>query len=886
MIQLKVRTEYSFGQTFAPLERVIQRLRKLDCVAAGMVDGSSWGHQRWFDACTSAGIRPLLGAECVVNDEDIAQRMWFLAKSKAGLSELYRFLSRAHLQRMKTYRGSVPRLYQADVEAMSDEIFKFAGEVQDGEFLSRIKALVDFSPASATLNHFKQEIAEKYGLWTVRVSDNAYAYPEDKQIFEAVSRAGVKVTPQHILDIETTEVSRLIVEACAGLELPKAPVLEADGDLETLCCAGAVGRFGVNAYQDLDQVYIDRLNHELDLIRTKNFESYFLIVSDMCRFAKEHMLVGPSRGSAAGSLVCYLLRITEIDPIKAGLSFERFLDPDRNDPPDIDLDFPDNKRQLVFDYMAQKYGVDCVAHIGTISQFRAKSALKQVTKALGIPESETKKVSWAMTDRNAKEALKETDAGKAFLSAHPEAECTIELEGHASHTSTHAAGLLVTNDEIANYAVIDDSGIAHLDKRSAEALGLLKIDVLGLRTLSVLEDSGVDVDWYKLPLNDPEAFDVLNSGRLCGIFQFEGNALRGVAKRVNITSIDDIADLTSLARPGPLSGGATERYLNAKGEHDIFPETRGVPIYQEQVMALAEQAGISPNAFRRAIGKKTGLQDYEEAFVARHGEALWRMVITFGGYGFNRSHAYAYAAVSYWCAWLKAHHLLAFAAATLRNAKDEAHATALLRELDKEGIGFTPFSLEHSQANWTVHEGRLLGGFTGFKGIGEKKAAKLIEARDSGTLTEKQRAQLSEMVHAFSNIWPLNTLYADIYDGTGPIKLGGTCHHIEDFEKVPPHRAERIFIGEVVYKKARNANEEENIKKRGGKKETPPLDYVDLRFRDDTGEIGGRVSRFDFARCGQQLLREIPEGAHLLVRAAFYNNYRYAFIKKWRRLDS
>ncbi|HEY6022115.1 MAG TPA: PHP domain-containing protein, partial [Candidatus Paceibacterota bacterium] len=608
MIQLKVKSEYSFGATFAPLDRIIQRLKEQGCTAAGIVDGSTWGHVNWHKKCRAAGIKPLLGVELVVSDEeDTTPRMWFLAKNVEGLKELYKFSSKAHQFTLATKRGKVPALNRLDVKKMSTNIIKFAGDITDAEFLNEVGAIIDISPASKILEMKKRNAAEQFGLPLVGISDNAYAYPEDVNTFELISQ-NKKMTPQHILDnLINQDIAQVLADQCEDYDLPSAPMIRAEGDIEALCRKGIVSRGLQSKWTD---EYEQRLLHELKLIRMKDFDSYFVIVADMVNYAKQHMLVGPSRGSSAGSLVCYLMRITEVDPLPPKLYFERFIDVSRTDLPDIDLDFPDSKRHIVFEYMAGKYGHDNTAKIGTISQYKPKSALITVCKALNIPPAATAAVKVAMIERSSadsrannclQDTLETTEPGKAFASMYPQAGAAALIEGHASHTGVHAAGLLVCNDDISNYATVDGDGIAHIEKGAAEALGLLKIDVLGLRTLGILEDSGVPIDWYNLPFDDPAAYEIFSSGRYCGIFQFEGNAMRAVGKEIDITSMVQIDAVTALARPGPFGGGVTKKYIdrsNGESYDAIHPAvashmstTFGLPIYQEQVMAIVREIG-------------------------------------------------------------------------------------------------------------------------------------------------------------------------------------------------------------------------------------------------------------------------------------------------------
>ena len=915
MIQLKIKTEYSFGQTFCPIPRAIARLKEINCTAAGIVDNNTWGHVAWSKACKEAGIKPLLGVELNVVFDDIPKRMWFLARNKKGLSELYQLSSKAYTQCLKTRSGSIPILYPEDIETVSSNIIKFAGDVTDGDFLKKNDVVIDLNPSSRILNAKKRSIAENQILMTVDTSDNSYCTTDDKRIFELISKAGLKQTPQHILkSLSNTEEAKELVDGIDDFELPTATMIRAEGDLESICREGIKHRG-----MDWDEEYEKRLQYELALIRSKDFESYFIIVADIVHYAKKHMLVGVSRGSAAGSLVCYASRITEIDPIPPKLYFERFIDVTRTDLPDIDLDFPDNKRHMVFKYMAGKYGNGNVAHIGTISAYRPKSALIQVCKALHIPPQATGSVKSAMIIRSSADArannclqdtFEQTAQGREFIKMYPQAIDTILLEGHASHTGVHAAGLLVSNEDIKNYATVDHNGVAQIDKRAAESLGLLKIDILGLRTLSILEDSGVDIDWYNLPFDDEKTFEVFNSGRLCGIFQFDGEAMRRVSKRITFDCLNDIDAVTALARPGPFAGGVTHKYLaRNNGEHysPIHPlvaahmkDTFGLPVYQEQTLAIVREIGKfdwkETSAIRKAMSKAMGEEFFDsywgkfkegamsQGISEKEARETWEMIHTMGSWQMNKAHTYSYAVISYWTAYLKANHPLEFAAATLRSAKDDDSAIMLLREMHKEGIRYSPFDIEKSEVNWAAKNGVLYGGFIALKGIGEIKAKKLIESRDAGTLTDKQKDTIRKAENTFTEIFPIASRYKNIYDDPEGSGVAGKISYIEDLEDIP-HGEERVFIAEMIHKNPRNANEAVNVKKRGGKLETAPLDYLDLHLRDDTGAIKGRINRFDYERMGREITEKVPVGAHLLIRSKFFNKIRYAFIKKWRRLD-
>lgn len=909
-IQLRVRTEYSFGRTFAKLQRVVDRLKEMGVTAAAVVDNNTWSHVPWFEACTKAGIQPMLGVECIVNDDEDRTTMWFIAATTHGLSELYRAISNAHRQPVSGRSGKAPRLYRADVEAMSDQIIKFAGDITDGEWLKSIGAFVDLSPASRLLNATKQKIAERWGLECVRTGDNAYAVPSDLPLLQIVAGGAEKTTPQHLIPIEPDPVHDRIAEMTKGLQLPKAPMVRTPGDLEALCREG-ISKRGWTA-ESWPADYEERLKYELDLIRSKDFDSYFLVVADMCRYAKANMLVGPSRGSAAGSLVCYLAGITEIDPMPPKLYFERFIDVTRTDLPDIDLDFPGIKRHMVFEYMAEKYGAANTAHIGTVGRFKPKSALIEVCKALNIPPAATAAVKMNIIERGIadsrasnclEDTFKETDAGRQFAAMYPQALVAGEIEGHSSHTGVHAAGLLVCNEPITNFCVVDAEGIAHVEKGPAEKLGLLKIDVLGLRTLDVLEDCGVPIDWYALKPEDPAVFEIFNKQQFCGIFQFEGNAMRSLSTRIHFETVKEIDAVTALARPGPFSSGVTEKYIkrhNGEKWEPVHPQVDalmqdayGLPLYQEHTLAIVRDIGKfgwnETSFVRKAISKRQGTEFFQKFFPPflegalsqgipeAAARATWESINAMGAWQMNKAHTYSYAMISYWTAYLKRHHPLEFAAATLRNAKDDESALELLREMSLEGIEMVPFDLQHSQVNWSVHNGKLLGGFLNLHGFGAVNSAKIVAARDAGTLTPKQLEKIQKAENKFADIFPFHNRYRDLYENPGKHNINGEVWDICRFDGT--QRGSHVFLGEIIYKNNRNYNEAVNVAKRGGKVGTGPLDFLDLRVRDDTGMIGVRFGRFDYERLGRHFAERVPVGAHVMIRADFIKDIRFGFIQ-------
>jgi DNA polymerase III alpha subunit len=909
MNQLRVRTEFHFGETFSPIARVVKRLKALGATAAGIVDIGTWGHVPWDTALRKEDIQPMFGVQISVVpqlDSEDRPAMWFLAGSQAGLSELYRFSSLAQRQ---SRRGN-PRLSYEDVLMMSDQIIKFCGAVLDQPLLIEARAYVDFDPSSDLLNRKKAAMARSCGLRTVVVSDNNYTAIEDRQVYEIIGRQG-RLSPQHLLseaelraelkeavdfDLAKRNMSE-IIERCAGIKLPKAPMIRVEGDLEALCRQGIASR-GLS----WEPQYELRLRRELDMIRQKDFESYFLVVADMTRYAKSKMLVGPSRGSAAGSLVCYLAGITEIDPIPTNLIFERFIDITRADLPDIDLDFTDSKRELVLKYLRDKYGKDNVTQIGTINTFQPRSALIAVAKQLRVPPWETAAVKDSIFERSSGDSranfalldtLEQTEPGRKLLEKFPAMKLSAHLEAHATHCGVHAGGILVCNEPIESFCTVSADGVAQIDKKDAEKLNLLKIDVLGLRTLGVLEDSGIKVDWHKLPLDDKAVFDLLNKGRFAGIFQFEGPSLQSVASQMQINTIDDIGHVTALARPGPMASGGTTSFLLRRAGKESFQtphpafdrfvrDTYGVVMYQEQVLRICKELGDmtweDTTDLRKAMSKSYGKEffdKYRDKFIIGADKQkvdretaikIWEMVNTMGSYVFNLAHSYSYAVMSYWTAWLKAHHPLEFAAATLRNAKDDESAIKLLREMMRENVPYEPFDPELSEANWSVKNGKLYGGLKGIKGIGESKAAKLLELRkqNGGRLPDKERATLLSAEKTFGDVFPTERRFGEYY--INPAKF----NFIEGTKVVRINEirgeSEFVYLGRLVGKDLRDHNEEIRVKRRNGKRQNGPTLFLDLDIEDDTGKVLTRIERFDFETMGRPIWEAAPIGSWWVVR--------------------
>lgn len=941
MIHLRVRTEFSFRETFAPLAAVTARLKELGCTAAGCVDAnaSTWGHVRWEAEMHSAGIAPLFGVEVGVCADPAAANAqplttWFLAKDPAAM---YQLTTLAHTQAVSG-KACLSRRQFLDAQG----IIRFTGNaLLDDPEAVEAGCWVDLNPGSLLATRQALSFLRRNPrARAVVTADNAYAAPQDKPLFGLAARMG-KPTPQHLLQAEEYPVamggavSGALIEAAhahaaeiaaelAGVRLARAPLIKLAGDVEALCREGIKTRLQKGQIAAWTPEYEQRLVRELELVREKAFESYFLMVADMVVWAKERMLVGPARGSAAGSLACYLMQITEVDPMPYGLMFERFVDITRKDLPDIDLDFPDSKREQVYEYLRAKYGEPQVARIGTISEYKPRSALAEVAKRLGVPPWETSAVKDAMFVRSSGDSranncladtLADTEPGRALLARFPAIRLAGELEGHASHSGVHAAGVIVCNQPISHFCTVAD-GVAQLDKGDAEKLNLLKIDVLGLRTLSVIEDCGMlsTEQIYALPFDDPQVFKLLNEGRFSGVFQWEGQALQSLTKQITMRSLDDMTHITALARPGPLGGGAASKFIaRHSGREPVevahpsmlpyLAESFGLVLYQEQVIRICREIGglswEDNTALRKAMSKSYGKEFFDQyaarfvtgaaSFGLKASEALdvWDQVNSMGSWSFNKSHAVSYAMVSYWTAWLKAHHPLQYAAAALRNAKDDESALITLREICAEGVDYVPFDLELSQLNWSVQDGKLVGGLLQMKGIGAATAQKVLDARAKGDIDAKLKAKLDKATLIFKDLYPAHTMWRDYY--TNPERMGlqrgSVVVNIADF----PEEGPVVFIGQLKQKDSRDYNEAVRLAKRNGKRMRDPTLFLDLRVTDDSTltPLLCRVDRYEYEPTGRLLLERAGEDRDwFLIRGNKLRNFPMVQVEKIRCLNN
>nr|Q9XDH5.1 RecName: Full=DNA polymerase III subunit alpha [Thermus aquaticus]2HPI_A Chain A, DNA polymerase III alpha subunit [Thermus aquaticus]2HPM_A Chain A, DNA Polymerase III alpha subunit [Thermus aquaticus]4IQJ_A Chain A, DNA polymerase III subunit alpha [Thermus aquaticus]4IQJ_B Chain B, DNA polymerase III subunit alpha [Thermus aquaticus]4IQJ_C Chain C, DNA polymerase III subunit alpha [Thermus aquaticus]4IQJ_D Chain D, DNA polymerase III subunit alpha [Thermus aquaticus]AAD44403.1 DNA poly len=532
------------------------------------------------------------------------------------------------------------------------------------------------------------------------------------------------------------------------------------------------------------EAILHRALYELSVIERMGFPGYFLIVQDYINWARGHgVSVGPGRGSAAGSLVAYAVGITNIDPLRFGLLFERFLNPERVSMPDIDTDFSDRERDRVIQYVRERYGEDKVAQIGTFGSLASKAALKDVARVYGIPHKKAEELAKLIPVQFGKpkplqEAIQVVPELRAEMEKDERIRQVIEvamrLEGLNRHASVHAAGVVIAAEPLTDLVPLmrDQEGrpVTQYDMGAVEALGLLKMDFLGLRTLTFLDEArrivkeskGVELDYDRLPLDDPKTFELLSRGETKGVFQLESGGMTATVRGLKPRRLEDIIALVSLYRPGPMEHIPTyirrhhgqepvsyaefphaEKYLRP-----ILDETYGIPVYQEQIMQIASQvAGYSlgeADLLRRAMGKKRveEMQKHRERFVRgakergvpeEEANRLFDMLEAFANYGFNKSHAAAYSLLSYQTAYVKAHYPVEFMAALLSVERHDSDKVAeYIRDARALGIPVLPPDVNRSGFDFKVVGEEILFGLSAVKNVGEMAARAILEERERG----------------------------------------------------------------------------------------------------------------------------------------------------------
>ncbi|MGB9920618.1 MAG: DNA polymerase III subunit alpha [Moorellales bacterium] len=837
-VHLHLHSEYSLLDGACRLEKAVAEAARQNMPALAITDhGVMYGVADFYRLAKQQGIKPILGAEVYVarrsrfdrqgQEEQSPFHLVLLARDYRGYQNLLRLVSRAYLEGfyykprvdrelLAEHReglialsaclaGEIPALFlkgreEEAVAAASwyREVFgpeNFFLELQDHELAEQKRA-----------NRFLVDLARRLDLPLVATNDVHYLKREDATLHDVLLciQTGKTLEDSKRLEFPTQEfyfktgeeMARIfaevpealantlaIAERCqvelpfGRLHLPHYPVPEghtAESYLRHLCLEGLKERGLLHREE-----YRRRLEYELEVIFKMGFAGYFLVVWDLVNFAhREGILTGPGRGSAAGSLVAYALGITQIDPLRYDLLFERFLNPERVSMPDIDIDFCFERRGEVLDYLTRRYGGDRVAQIITFGTMAARAAIRDVGRVLNLPLSEVDRLAKLVPaelgislDRALEESPELRQAYEGDDRVRQLLDFARALEGTPRHASTHAAGVVIAPEPLVNFLPLQKSPDGPVTTQFAmhviEELGLLKMDVLGLRTLTVIGDtlkliaqSGQQPpDLDNLSLEDPKTYALLSSGESVGVFQLESSGMRTLLRSLRPERFEDLVALVALYRPGPLGSGMVEDFIRRKhGQVEvkylhpslepILRDTYGVILYQEQVMRIAsELAGFTlgeADLLRRAMGKKkpevlaAQRSRFLEGAVARGvaeetAAQIFDLMEYFAGYGFNRSHSAAYALVAYQTAYLKANYPVQFMAALLTSVRNHPDKVPVyIEECRRLGIEILPPDVNASLADFSIAGNAIRFGLAAVKNVGEGAIESILRARADG----------------------------------------------------------------------------------------------------------------------------------------------------------
>ena len=840
---LHLHTEYSLLDGACRIEQLVQRVKALGQSAVAITDhGVMYGVIDFYRACKAAGIKPVIGCEVYVAPrtrfdrvhelDSSARHLVLLCRSEEGYRNLSYMVSmaftegfyikpridmdllRAHSKGLIALSaclgGEIPRrLRNGDYEgarAHALEMRELFGE--DGYYLE----IQDHKlPEQQVVNAGILRLSRETGIPLAATNDCHYLTREDAAMQDVLMcvQTGKLVEDQDRMRFETQEFyvkseeemralfpncpeavdnTQKIADLCSvefefgKYHLPefKLPEGETDGDayFEKLCWQG----FG-RRYPSGGEELKDRLRMEMGVIRQMGFVDYFLIVSDFIGYAKEHGIpVGPGRGSGAGSMVAYCLRITDVDPIKYGLIFERFLNPERVTMPDIDIDFCIRRRQEVIDYVSRKYGEDHVVQIVTFGTMKAKAAIRDVGRVLNFPYAEVDNIAKQVPFDPKMTLDKALVLSKGLADLYNGDERVKELvdmarkiEGMPRNASTHAAGVVITKRPVYEYvplATNDGQPVTQYTMTTIEELGLLKMDFLGLRNLTVLDDAAKmvqkEIPGFKLediPDDDMAVYQMLSEGKTSGVFQMESAGMTGVGVGLKPKSIEDICAIIALYRPGPMDSipkflacaqDPTKVTYKHPALEPILSNTYGCIVYQEQVIEIFRKlAGYSlgqADMVRRAMSKKKEKDVQRERSAFIHGdpdrnipgcqangipaavaESIYDEINDFAHYAFNKSHSLAYAIVAYQTAWFKCRHPREYMAALLTSVLDSQDKVAeYIAECKENGIALLPPDINESGAAFTVSGENIRFGLAALKGVGVGFTNAVLAERDKG----------------------------------------------------------------------------------------------------------------------------------------------------------
>ena len=841
-VHLHVHTEYSLLDGACRIDGIMDRVRELGQSAVAITDhGVMYGCIDFYKAAKAAGVKPIIGCEVYVARRSMADRVHgidndsyhlvLLCENRKGYENLCKMVSeafingfygkpRVDLELLEKYHeglialsaclaGAIPQyLMDEDYESAKAYALKLADIFGEGNFFLELQdhGIEEQRP----VNQGVLRLARETKLPLVATNDAHYLRKEDAAMQDVLLcvQTGKTVDDENRMKFQTEEFylkseeemrqlfpnceeafenTAKIAERC-NLEfvfneyhLPSFPVPEGytnDEYFREICMNGFRER-----YADPPQEYLDRLEYEIGVISRMGYVNYYLIVWDFIRYAKEQGIpVGPGRGSGAASIVAYCMHITEVDPMKYALIFERFLNPERVSMPDFDTDFCQERRPEVIEYVMRKYGADHVAQIATFGTMAARGAIRDVGRALNFTYAETDVVAKQVPSTphiTLDEALKVSPKLKEMYDTDERVKLLIDtaksLEGMPRNTSTHAAGVVITADPVSTYLPLsrnDDTVVTQYTMTTIEELGLLKMDFLGLRNLTVIEDAqqqirkiDPDFDIAKVRDDDPDTFRMLGEGKTQGVFQMESTGMTGVCVNMKVSSIEDITAIVALYRPGPMDSIPT--FIANKLDHrkvtyktpllePILKVTYGCIVYQEQVIEIFRSLGGytmgQADNIRRAISKKKMkvIEAERKVFVygdpaqnitgcIGHGvsesvaQSIYDEIVDFANYAFNKAHAVCYAVVAYQTAYLKCHYPQQYMAALMTSVLDSAtKISGYIAECKELGIPVLPPDINHSHDHFTVEGDAIRFGLGAVKNVGRGLIRTMVHKREEG----------------------------------------------------------------------------------------------------------------------------------------------------------
>ena len=828
MVHLHVHSQYSMQEGLCSLDDLVKQATKFNMKAVALTDHDGlYGAVQFYKKAKSAGIKPIIGCEIRVKDNQKSNQAYhliLLVKNKKGYSNLCQIITRAHLSNpcsipaiekdiLAKYskgiiglsgcdKGEIPLLLSQKKAEQAEEAaywyqqvfgkenfyleLSFHGLNKEKEINSKLieigKKLYIPLVAANNVHYLEKKQASSQRLlnkianletkerfYHQKLETDEYYFKSPSEMEKIFSRV-----PQALKNsVEIAEKCHLELNL-GKIHLPAYPLpssYSARDYLKKLCLEGLKKYYPVPSSE-----VIKRLQYELKIINQMGFAGYFLIVRDIVRFAKQNNIpVGPGKGSSAGSLVSYLLNVTEVDPLKYQLFFERFLNPERIDLPDIDIDFGQLGREKVISYIFKKFGHNRVTHVSTTSTYAARSAIRDAGRVLGFLPQEINKIAQLIPIFSLPGVIKASLKTLPGLQKLPQDQEPLKslfsfaqtIEGIPRHLSVHASSMIISDRPLSEIVPLEVTNqgeiVSQYEKESIKDLGLLKMDILGSRsltiikkTLEMLKEKNININLNKIPLDDKATFSALQKGKTLGVFQLESSGMSSLLRRLSPSHLNDVIAALSLYRPGPLDSGMTEHYLKRKrGEEEIdylhtklkpiFKDTYGVILYQEQVMQVVSVFAClslgEADLFRRAISSRSPVEmerqrdnflkkAIQQGNTREEAEKVFYLISKFAHYGFNKAHSTSYALISFVTCYLKVHYPAYYLASMLTYGMGYYSPDRYIQEARRFKVKVLLPDINKSGAGFTVEDGAIRVGLGKIKGMGEKHLKSILSLRE------------------------------------------------------------------------------------------------------------------------------------------------------------